>query len=1059
MTVTTAELRPLLKRLKLGPRLDTLPERIALARRDGLEYAEFLQILLADEVSRRDHERLELRLRQAGFEQPCRIEDFDWSAQVRLDRRLLDAACSLRFLDRREHVLLVGPVGVGNSFLDQALGYAAVRSGRSACFVSADQYFRELAQARVDHSTEKTFRAFLAPDLLILDDLGLHRLSAQQSIDLYELVIGHHRSSSFVITSNRAVEEWLGLFDDPILGNSALDRLANASYQIAIEGGSAKEARQDERRCAAGVPLPPVEEALAPPGSLFRSAEEARQGRAKVRRRGTSSAGGRGSGASWKLVPQCGRGAPGTSEGAPPGYLFRRWKRLWRLLEACSAVRKRRARDERRCAAGVPLPPVEEALAPPGSLFRSAEEARQGRAKVRRRGTSSAGGRGSGASPRGCRRAAGVPLPPVEEALAPPGSLFRSAEEAPQDERRRAAGGPLPPAEEALAPPHAAVGAPPGDLFRRWKRLWRLPTRLSARRRGTSSAGGRGSGASWKLVPQCGRGAPRQAKARRRGTSSAGGRGSGASPRGCRRAAGGPLPPAEEALAPPHAAVGAPPGDLFRRRKRLWRLLEACSAVRKRRPTTSKGAPPGDLFRRWKRLWRLPTRLSARRRGTSSAGGRGSGASWKLVPQCGRGAPRQAKARRRGTSSAGGRGSGASPRGCRRAAGGPLPPAEEALAPPGSLFRSAEEAPHDKQRRAAGGPLPPVEEALAPPHAAVGAPPGDLFRRRKRLWRLLEACSAVRKRRPTTSKGAPPGDLFRRRKRLWRLLEACSAVRKRRPTTSKGAPPGDLFRRWKRLWRLLEACSAVRKRRPTTSKGAPPGDLFRRWKRLWRLPTRLSARRRGTSSAGGRGSGASWKLVPQCGRGAPGRAKTRRRGTSSAGGRGSGASWKLVPQCGRGAPRQAKARRRGTSSAGGRGSGASPRGCRRAAGVPLPPAEEALAPPGSLFRSAEEAPHDKQRRAAGGPLPPAEEALAPPGSLFRSAEEAPHDKQRRAAGGPLPPVEEALAPPHAAVGADRPTPGRRRWRLAGARSTAAAYARDPRGLDLHCAGDRRAGTY
>ena len=84
-------------------------------------------------------------------------------------------------------------------------------------------------------------RSFLAPDLLILDDLGLHRLSAQQSIDLYELIIGRHRSSSFVITSNRAVEEWLGLFDDPILGNSALDRLANASYQIVIEGESYRQ--------------------------------------------------------------------------------------------------------------------------------------------------------------------------------------------------------------------------------------------------------------------------------------------------------------------------------------------------------------------------------------------------------------------------------------------------------------------------------------------------------------------------------------------------------------------------------------------------------------------------------------------------------------------------------------------------------------------------------------------------------------------------------------------------------------------------------------------------
>ena len=262
MTVTTAELRPLLKRLKLGPMLDTLPKRIALARRDGLDYADFLQIVLADEVSRRDHGRLELRLRQAGFEQLCRLEDFDWSAQVRLDRRLLDAACSLRFLDRREHVLLVGPAGVGKSFLAQALCYAAVRSGHSVRFVTADQYFRELAQARVDHSTEKAFRSFLAPDLLILDDLGLHRLSAQQSIDLYELVIGRHRSSSFVITSNRAVEEWLGLFDDPI------SRARATAATLAAPRLDAQEGLIDETYCSL-IPSRPT----GCPGGLMTVAE------------------------------------------------------------------------------------------------------------------------------------------------------------------------------------------------------------------------------------------------------------------------------------------------------------------------------------------------------------------------------------------------------------------------------------------------------------------------------------------------------------------------------------------------------------------------------------------------------------------------------------------------------------------------------------------------------------------------------------------------------------------------------------------------------------------
>ena len=147
----------------------------------------------------------------------------------------------MEFLNKHEHVLFLGPAGVGKSFLAQGLGHAAVRAGHNVRFIHADDFARAMAQARVDNSVERTFRSFLSPDLLILDDFGLHKLTAQQSADLYELIVNRHRASSFVITSNRSVEEWLGLFDDPIVGNSALDRLANASYQIVIEGQSYRE--------------------------------------------------------------------------------------------------------------------------------------------------------------------------------------------------------------------------------------------------------------------------------------------------------------------------------------------------------------------------------------------------------------------------------------------------------------------------------------------------------------------------------------------------------------------------------------------------------------------------------------------------------------------------------------------------------------------------------------------------------------------------------------------------------------------------------------------------
>ena len=130
--------------VRLGQMAATLPERIALARREQLDYASFLEIIFSDEVNRRAHRRIEVRLNGAGFEETCRLEDFDWSASITLDRRLLDAVFSLEFLDKHEHILLVGPAGVGKSFLAQALGYSAVRAGHTVRFSHAADFFNAM---------------------------------------------------------------------------------------------------------------------------------------------------------------------------------------------------------------------------------------------------------------------------------------------------------------------------------------------------------------------------------------------------------------------------------------------------------------------------------------------------------------------------------------------------------------------------------------------------------------------------------------------------------------------------------------------------------------------------------------------------------------------------------------------------------------------------------------------------------------------------------------------------------------------------------------------------
>jgi DNA replication protein DnaC len=235
---TDPQLKALLRRVKLGRCLDTLPERLALARAEQLGHAEFLQLLIADEVDRRDRASAELRARAAKLDPSMRLETLVPDTAARFDRDLWHELCSLRFIDDARGVLILGPVGVGKTHLATALGHIAIRRRRSVVFSRADQLFRRLKAARLDNTTESEMRRLARVNLLIIDDLALQALDATETADFYELIVERHHKAATVVTSNRDPSEWIALMSDPLLAQSAIDRLIATTYELVIEGES-----------------------------------------------------------------------------------------------------------------------------------------------------------------------------------------------------------------------------------------------------------------------------------------------------------------------------------------------------------------------------------------------------------------------------------------------------------------------------------------------------------------------------------------------------------------------------------------------------------------------------------------------------------------------------------------------------------------------------------------------------------------------------------------------------------------------------------------------------